>query len=348
MTIVIVAAVLVFIIIAFIYASVSYNDSDGLFARKPKIKYQCNDNIDNDADSLCDYDGCNIGRGKNKVHLSPDPDCTSSMDDSESCTSYPEVCDGLDNDCDNNIDEDLVKQCGVSNVGECQFGSSTCNSGTWSACTGNIDPVTEICDNKDNDCDGNIDEGCNCIDGMNKSCGSDIGECALGFQTCTNGDWGACIGEIGPVTEICDNKDNDCDGTTDEGCNCVNSQTRSCGSNIGECSSGTQTCSNGNWGACIGEIGPTIEYCDNKDNDCDNLIDEEGVCSTPDWCYDNDYGINPGIASNVSGYLNDTFYVYQDYCVANFTVKEYYCNNNYSSSIEVPCNSTMCYAGKCL
>jgi len=51
-----------------------------------------------------------------------------------------------------------------------------------------------------------------------------------------------------PQTEICDNKDNDCDTLVDEG---------------GVCST------------CI----PQTEICDNKDNDCDNLIDEENVCN---------------------------------------------------------------------
>ena len=34
----------------------------------------------------------------------------------------------------------------------------------------------------------------------------------------------------------CDGRDNDCDGITDEGCECIDGQTRECGSNVGECS----------------------------------------------------------------------------------------------------------------
>ncbi|MBU0530543.1 MAG: hypothetical protein KKC05_02615, partial [Nanoarchaeota archaeon] len=40
-------------------------------------------------------------------------------------------CDGLDNDCDGLIDEDLTQSCGTD-VGECKKGTKTCSSGSWS------------------------------------------------------------------------------------------------------------------------------------------------------------------------------------------------------------------------
>ncbi len=43
------------------------------------------------------------------------------------------------------------------------------------------------------------------------------GVCKKGQQLCKNGYWDTCLGDIGPSSEICDNKDNDCDGETDEG-----------------------------------------------------------------------------------------------------------------------------------
>jgi hypothetical protein len=66
----------------------------------------------------------------------------------------PELCDGIDNNCNGVVDEDLIQQCGVSNIGACRYGEQTCINGSWGACVGNIDPTPEICDGIDNDCDG--------------------------------------------------------------------------------------------------------------------------------------------------------------------------------------------------
>jgi len=62
---------------------------------------------------------------------------------------------------------------------------------------------------------------CECSLGDNRSCGLDIGECRTGIQFCNeSSEWSLCIGSIEPVNETCNNKDDDCDDSIDEGLDC--------------------------------------------------------------------------------------------------------------------------------
>ncbi len=115
----------------------------------------------------------------------------------------------------------------------------------------------------------------NCTNGSTRSCSTGLpGICASGTQTCTNGAWGTCNSNIAPGsrTETCNNLDDDCDGSTDEGL------TRTCTTtNPGICAPGTQTCSAGTWGSCVPNVQPGSrqETCNNGiDDDCDGQVDE--------------------------------------------------------------------------
>jgi MYXO-CTERM domain-containing protein len=71
-------------------------------------------------------------------------------------------------------------------------------------------------------------------------------------------------------TEICDGKDNDCDGIVDN-------ITRDCST---PCGSGSETCTMGAWGSCTAPT-PSPEVCDGNDNDCDGVVDNiTRECST--------------------------------------------------------------------
>jgi len=76
-------------------------------------------------------------------------------------------------------------------------------------------PNVESCDGADNDGDMEVDED---WPGLGEACGADAGECVEGRYVCTeDGTSLVCDGEVGPTAEVCDGKDNDCDGLVDEG-----------------------------------------------------------------------------------------------------------------------------------
>ncbi|NOY90700.1 MAG: C-type lectin domain-containing protein [Deltaproteobacteria bacterium] len=82
------------------------------------------------------------------------------------------------------------------------------------------------------------------------------------------------------TTEICNGRDDDCDGTVDEGCDCTPGDLRACGSDMGACVAGTETCEAAGWsGRCVGEVGPATEVCNGLDDDCNGTVDEGCDCA---------------------------------------------------------------------
>ena len=87
-----------------------------------------------------------------------------------------------------------------------------------------------LCNQVDDDCDGKVDEGCSCSAGQTQPCFlgpknfRGVGGCHDGVQTCkvtmralkSVGQWGDCVGGIGPKPDVCDNLDNNCNGCTDD------------------------------------------------------------------------------------------------------------------------------------
>ncbi len=173
---------------------------------------------------------------------------------------YEEVettCDGLDNDCDGDVDENLTRDCQT----DCGPGTETCIDGQWAGCTA-PQPQPESCNDMDDDCDGLIDEE------LERPCTTACGE---GVEYCSFGQWVGCTAPE-KSDEVCDGEDNDCDGDTDEGL------TRPCETPCGE---GTEECVLGQWSECSAPE-KSDEVCDGEDNDCDGQVDEglQRACST--------------------------------------------------------------------
>jgi Notch 1 len=206
-------------------------------------------------------------------------------------TPGEESCNGLDDDCDGEIDEDvMLGSCETGVPGACAAGVMRCEQGSG-LCEQMSAAEREVCNAVDDDCDGMTDEataiecypegaaGCVAGDDGSFSC---AGQCQSGESVCEDGELQPCAGFIEPASETCEGTDENCDGEIDEGCECLNDATQECYSGpsgtagVGTCQRGMQTCVDGAFGACMGAITPVAESCANEgaNDDCDAVPDD--------------------------------------------------------------------------
>jgi hypothetical protein len=90
-------------------------------------------------------------------------DGASSTCDAPIVEPIAETCNGLDDDCDGQTDEDSVPEdrmsCTTGKAGVCNAGTNKCVQGKV-RCIQDTQPGAEICNGLDDDCDNEIDEEC--------------------------------------------------------------------------------------------------------------------------------------------------------------------------------------------
>lgn len=208
----------------------------------------------------------------------------------------PESCNGIDDNCDGQIDNGVSMQNYYVDADSDGFGaagsmpqascsvvpgrvtnSGDCNDGNAAVKPG----ASELCNGSDDNCNGNIDDGLTFqsyytdadSDGFGSSLAVAQAACAqVPGKVTNNTDCNDGSAAVKPgANELCNGADDNCAGGIDEGnpqggAACTTGQS-------GICSAGTRVCQSGMLN-CVRTNNPVAESCNGLDDNCDGATDE--------------------------------------------------------------------------